>query len=111
MERPALRCQTVRVPASDLFQQGADPTLHTGRIPSGVQEALERLPPREKFVLERKFGIGVEPETLDQIGRQLNLSRERIRQIKLEALAKLKKAPELRDLYDALAQVETAELN
>ena len=88
-----------------------DPTLHTQRIPEGVREALRSLPKREKFILERKFGIGGKPETLAEIGQQLNLSRERIRQIKVEALARLKRSGRLADLSDALDQAEAAELN
>ncbi len=51
---------------------------------------LSRLPARERQVLRWRFGLGGEEDrTLAEIGRQLELSRERVRQIAAEALAKL----------------------
>ncbi|MEL6349522.1 MAG: sigma-70 family RNA polymerase sigma factor [Myxococcota bacterium] len=48
---------------------------------------------REKFILTRHYGLdGSDPETMTDIGRTLSLSRERIRQLELRALKKLRKA-------------------
>ena len=63
-----------------------------------MKEAVARLlkvvEPREKQILELRFGIGnVEPMTLDEIGKILNLSRERIRQLEAIALRKLRDVP------------------
>ncbi len=56
-----------------------------------LQGALTRLPERQALVLRLRYGIGVdEPHTLDAIGRQLGLSRERIRQIEEQALNRLR---------------------
>ncbi len=56
-----------------------------------VQRALNTLEKREAEVLRRYFGIGRDsPETLEQIGEALNLTRERVRQIKERALRKLR---------------------
>jgi len=50
----------------------------------------EKLKPRERFVLQRRFGLdGEEIDTLSQVGRTLDLSRERVRQIEREALARI----------------------
>jgi RNA polymerase primary sigma factor len=56
-----------------------------------LRQALAALEPREARILRLYFGIdGVEPLTLEQIGALLGLTRERIRQIKQKALAKLR---------------------
>lgn len=56
-----------------------------------VAEVLDGLPERERQILVRYFGIGgQEPETLERIGERLELTRERIRQIKEETLQKLR---------------------
>jgi RNA polymerase primary sigma factor len=53
--------------------------------------ALTQLEPREQRILTRYFGLdGGDPLTLEQIGAQLGLTRERIRQIKEKALEKLR---------------------
>jgi RNA polymerase primary sigma factor len=57
-----------------------------------TQRALECLSPREADIISRRFGLDDRPaETLEQIGRDLHISRERVRQIAMEALDKLKR--------------------
>lgn len=57
-----------------------------------THRALEELTPREAEVIRRHFGLHGRPEeTLRQIGLDLHLSHERVRQIEAEALAKLKR--------------------
>jgi RNA polymerase sigma factor (sigma-70 family) len=56
-----------------------------------TQAALACLTPREAAVISRRFGLDDRPvETLEQIGRDLQISRERVRQITTTALEKLK---------------------
>jgi RNA polymerase primary sigma factor len=77
--------------------------LHTGVIPRLVSDALESLETREREVLQRRFGLGGEkPQTLEEIGTRMNLSRERIRQIEREALGRMRKLTSLRDVYEDL---------
>jgi RNA polymerase primary sigma factor len=53
---------------------------------------LRDLPDTERTVLELRFGLeGEEPRTLESIGRQLGLTRERVRQIEAAALARLRR--------------------
>jgi len=57
-----------------------------------VEKVLDSLPKREGTILRLYFGIGEErPLTLNEIGQRLNLSRERVRQIKEHALQKLRR--------------------
>ena len=56
-----------------------------------LQEVLNTLSPREKMVLEMRFGIGDDKmHTLREVGNELNLSPERIRQIEAKALRRLR---------------------
>jgi RNA polymerase primary sigma factor len=55
-----------------------------------VLQLVDRLEPREASVIRLRFGLeGKEPQTLLQIGDQLGLTRERVRQIERQALAQL----------------------
>jgi len=63
------------------------------------EDIFEILPNRQKEILERRFGILTgEKETLDSIGKDFNLTRERIRQIERESFAKMEKEKEKREL-------------
>jgi RNA polymerase primary sigma factor len=63
-----------------------------------LEEVFETLSPREKSILSQRFGLGDEqPKTLEEIGQQFNLTRERIRQIESEALKKLRAKVEKKD--------------
>lgn len=56
-----------------------------------MTELLDTLSPREREILRQRFGLGEAPErTLEEIGSSLSLSRERIRQIEAQALARLR---------------------
>jgi len=56
-----------------------------------TRKMLATLTPREERVLRRRFGIGERaPRTLEELGREFGLTRERIRQIEARALTKLR---------------------
>src|SRR5262249_61949280 len=55
----------------------------------GVRRALEALPERERRILELRFGFEGEPWTLEAIGNELDLTRERVRQLEGQALSRL----------------------
>ena len=63
-----------------------------------LQKALNRLKPRLREVLERRFGLGdMPPETLEEVGLSLGITRERVRQLESTALRELQKhSPHLR---------------
>lgn len=57
-----------------------------------IDEALERLTPREADVISLHFGLnGSDSHTLEEIGEMMNLTRERIRQIKVKAINRLRR--------------------
>jgi RNA polymerase primary sigma factor len=64
-----------------------------------LAEALALLDEREQTVLVLRYGLyGSEPKTLDEIGRRLGVSRERVRQLEREALKRLARMPETESL-------------
>jgi RNA polymerase primary sigma factor len=67
-----------------------------------LRKALEGLPPREQTVLELRYGLGGrEPLSLEAIGKQLGITRERVRQIESEALETLSMLREVAGLREA----------
>ena len=63
------------------------------------EDIFKTLPDRQKEILQRRFGILTgERETLDSIGKDFNLTRERIRQIEKESFAKMEREKEKREL-------------
>ncbi len=67
----------------------------------GVQRALNALPERERRVIELRYGLsGVDPMTLEEVGRTFGVTRERIRQIENNTLKKLQRLPEAQVLRE-----------
>jgi RNA polymerase sigma factor (sigma-70 family) len=57
-----------------------------------LKEALSALTQQERFILNHRFGLeGKETKTLEEIGKLMSVSRERIRQLQIRALQKLKR--------------------
>ena len=68
-----------------------------GEASDMIRVALKGLKPDETEVLRMRFGIGVShTHTLEEIGEQLNLTRERVRQIEEQALRKLARSQKIR---------------
>ena len=68
-----------------------------------LEEVLSTLAPREKKVLERRFGIiDGRTRTLEEVGKEFNVTRERIRQIEAKALRKLRHPSRSKKLKDFL---------
>jgi RNA polymerase primary sigma factor len=69
-----------------------------------IESTLRVLNPREEEIIRLRFGIGRDmPYTLEEIGRVMGLSRERVRQIEATALKKIQSAQECKDLREFLA--------
>lgn len=70
-----------------------DSLIAMSSLPRSIDNALSTLSSRERDVVKRRFGIGFEnTSTLDEIGRQFGLTKERVRQIEMGALQKLKRS-------------------
>lgn len=71
--------------------EDSDPALAWQGVREGVQRVLETLTPRERRVIEYRFGVNDAPRlTLAAIGQQFGISRERVRQIEARAFRKLR---------------------
>ena len=70
-----------------------------------VQKAVAKLPEREREVVKMRFGLNgdPDPQSLEQIGKQLGLTRERVRQIETQALERLAVERRAHELERALA--------
>ena len=68
-----------------------------------LQTLLSQLDDKERVIIERRFGLGDrDPQTLAEIGSDLHLSRERIRQIEERALLKLRRSQRAKQLLGYL---------
>lgn len=68
-----------------------------------IKEFLNELAPREQKILKMRFGLeDGRTHTLEEVGQEFGVTRERIRQIEAKALAKLKKGEKAKDLEDYL---------
>ena len=80
-------------------------TAHSGNLKETTTRVLASLTPREERVLRMRFGIGMNTDhTLEEVGQQFSVTRERIRQIEAKALRKLKHPSRSRKLRSFLDQ-------
>ncbi|MDR3018693.1 MAG: RNA polymerase sigma factor RpoD [Delftia acidovorans] len=83
----------------------ADAAIHAN-MRAAIDEALKALSPREAKVLRMRYGIDTTSDhTLEEVGKQFDVTRERIRQIEAKALRKLKhpsRSDKLRSFIDSL---------
>ena len=67
-----------------------------------LTRALDQLSPRKRRIVELRFGLaGGEPMMLEAVGREVGLTRERVRQLEAEALTQLSAMPDIGGLRDA----------
>jgi RNA polymerase primary sigma factor len=70
-----------------------------------IKDILNLLSEKERMTLKLRFGLdGMEPHTLEEVGKILGLTRERARQIEKAALEKLRRMKISRELYDFLTE-------
>ena len=76
------------------------PALEDSSLEDGIHQALDRLSERERYVVSMRFGIGNEREhTLAEVAGKLGVSLERVRQIQVRAITKMR-TPKLRKQVD-----------
>src|SRR4051794_5200007 len=81
---------------------GPEDLVHVSLSEETLRRALEELPDRERTVVEMRYGIaGGDPTPLREIGRQLGITPERVRQIESRALGRLGRMRELEALRQA----------
>ena len=70
-----------------------------------VHDVLDSLTPREAKILKMRFGIGIDKDySLEEVGKQFDVTRERIRQIEAKALRKMRhpsRSDKLKDFFTA----------
>ena len=73
------------------------------KVEGCLEEWLDDLPDRQREILARRFGLmGYDASTLEAVGQEVGLTRERVRQIQIDALARLRRAA----LRDGLSEEE-----
>lgn len=70
--------------------ENVDDSLYHDEVKKALDHELERLRDRERFVIIQRFGLkGYEPLTLDELGKKMGVTRERVRQIESKAFRNL----------------------
>ncbi|MGQ9702294.1 MAG: sigma-70 family RNA polymerase sigma factor [bacterium] len=89
---PLIESLTIESNTSEKFVlPSPEEILKQKRETERIREALKKLTPRERDIVERNFGLGdYEAQSLEEIGRLMNITKERVRQIRDSALKKLK---------------------
>jgi len=74
-----------------MSEDNIEEELHVGLTEQTLHRAVAELPDREQDVLRLRYGLNGDddPKSLDEIGRHLGLTRERVRQIEAQALQRL----------------------
>ncbi|MEP1384888.1 MAG: RNA polymerase sigma factor RpoS [Paraglaciecola sp.] len=76
---------------ADEKADGPEECLQDSGMKLNIVKWLQELNPKQREVLARRFGLlGYEPSTLENVGLEIGLTRERVRQIQVEALRRLK---------------------
>jgi RNA polymerase primary sigma factor len=68
-----------------------------------IRTLVERLPERQRTVIQMRFLSENDPQRLSDVGERLGVTRERVRQIEVQALAALGRMPEAQELWSASA--------
>ncbi len=98
-----------RVEVADTGPSELAQVLRAGRITRTVKEALKQLNSREREIVERRFGLeGHRRQTLEEIGKHLKLSRERVRQIQRNTLLRLRRLRHLLEICEDLDVIQSS---
>ena len=95
-------------------EQSPSETVASNDLKERVREVLKSLTPREEKVLKMRFGIDVASEhTLEEVGRDFSVTRERIRQIEVKAIKKLRhpsRSKKLKAFFEKELDLDTEQL-
>ena len=81
---------------------GVEEEVEVSLTETTLRKALGTLPDREQLILNLRYGLGLEePQSLEEIGRRLGITRERVRQIEATALERLAVSREIEGLSTA----------
>jgi RNA polymerase primary sigma factor len=81
-----------------------DAVIHED-LKAHIDRILCTLSPKEEMVIRKRFGIGEDsPHTLEEVGQEFDVTRERIRQIEVKAIRKLKHPARSKWLRDFLGK-------
>jgi len=81
---------------------GVEEEVEVSLTEDTLHRALENLPERERTILSLRYGLGLEePQSLEEIGRRLGITRERVRQVEATALERLAVSREIEALRTA----------
>ena len=83
---------------TDADAKGTDDKMEKESLSTDLDSALSMLSERERVVLKMLFGIGRTEMTAEEVANSLNLTRERVRQIKERALRRLREDPNMKIL-------------
>jgi RNA polymerase nonessential primary-like sigma factor len=77
---------------ADLNAPDPTDTLQEEGVQSNIEDCLSQLSDKQREVVERRFGLhGYSVSTLEEVGQEIGVTRERVRQIQMDALKKLKR--------------------
>jgi RNA polymerase primary sigma factor len=85
------------------YEGNVEEEVVVGLSETALRSAVEKLPDREKQVIKLRYGMDGDPDpmSLETIGRELGLTRERVRQIETQALERLAREREIAALAPA----------
>ena len=99
---------TVRKPPAEICKTRTKPTLDASLMIMFKEQLLsviDSLTPREQKVIRLRYGIDdAKPRTLEEVGREFSVTRERIRQIEAKALRKMRNPNRTRRLRDFIEE-------
>lgn len=83
--------KTIVETLTDEQSMGPEEQLEDSELSGQIERLLDQLPEKQSEVIARRFGLrGQESQTLEQVGKAVGLTRERVRQIQVEALRRLR---------------------
>ncbi len=90
------------------YKESPDDKLAINQLHNDLEILLADLSTREAEVIRRRFGLENKiPKTLTEIGEEMNLSRERIRQIEIRALSKLRHPEKTSKIHDYIESLDS----